>query len=74
MAVIGFGPSGIFASASISEVADVTVFERASVMGGQWNFMEEELVEPDRQHSRYLFRGSVTMENNHFSVCIPVSG
>ena len=52
VAVIGYGPSGIIASPSISEVADVTVFERASVLGGQWNFQEKDLFEPNPRHSR----------------------
>ena len=53
VAVIGAGPCGIFSSGAIGDTADVTIFERASVMGGQWAFSEEKLVELDRQHSRY---------------------
>ena len=52
VAVIGAGPCGIFSSGAIGDTADVTIFERASVMGGQWAFSEEKLVELDRQHSR----------------------
>merc|ERR1711990_716891 len=51
VAVIGAGPCGIFSSGAIGDTADVTIFERASVMGGQWAFSEEKLVELDRQHS-----------------------
>ena len=52
VAVIGAGPCGIFSSGAIGDTADVTIFERASVMGGQWAFSEQKLVELDRQHSR----------------------
>ena len=34
--IIGAGPCGIFAAKTISEVADVVVYERASIFGGQW--------------------------------------
>ena len=43
VAVIGAGPCGIFSSGAIGDTADVTIFERASVMGGQWAFSEEKL-------------------------------
>ena len=52
VAVIGYGPSGILTAPSIAEEADVTVLERASIMGGQWNFMEDGLMEPEPRHSR----------------------
>ena len=34
--IIGAGPCGIFAAKTIGEVADVVVYERSSVFGGQW--------------------------------------
>ena len=52
VAIIGGGPSGIFAAGGIGESADVTIFERASIMGGQWAFGEKDLVETERVHSR----------------------
>ena len=52
VAVIGAGPSGIFSAGAIGETAEVTIFERASIFGGQWAFGEKELVETDRTHSR----------------------
>ena len=52
VAVIGAGPSGIFTAGAIGDAAEVTIFERASIMGGQWAFSENDLVETDRTHSR----------------------
>ena len=49
--IIGAGPCGIFAAATIQEVADVTIYERSSVFGGQWAFGEEQLAEGERVHS-----------------------
>ena len=34
--IIGAGPCGIFAAKTIGEVADVVVYERSRVFGGQW--------------------------------------
>ena len=56
VAVIGAGPSGVFSAGAIGDAADVTIFERASIMGGQWAFGEKDLVETDRTHSRYLLQ------------------
>ena len=36
MCIIGAGPCGIFAAKTIGEVADVVVYERSSIFGGQW--------------------------------------
>lgn len=51
VAIIGAGPGGILAAGGIGDAADITIFEKASLFGGQWNFMEDGLTEPDRQHS-----------------------
>ena len=51
MCIIGAGPCGIFAAKTIREVADVVVYERSSIFGGQWSFGQENLTKGERVHS-----------------------
>ena len=49
--IIGAGPCGIFSAAQIQDVAEVTIYERSGVFGGQWAFGEEKLGKGERNHS-----------------------
>ena len=49
--IIGGGPCGIFSAGAIGDTADVTIFERAPVMGGQWA-NHDDLNESDKSHLR----------------------
>ena len=53
LAIIGAGPAGCLVAAACKDVADVTVFEKSSIIGGQWAFNETTLTN-DGRHSRFV--------------------